>query len=321
METIELHLQPDSPFRLPDWRWQLSGYVVQQRYTPSPERLSDNYFHLCCTLRRGKERENQVRGSRCYNTNYNGKLRSITLALGFYNDDSLLKTELEARLLANEDYKSIARKLGTTPKVITTYERCFFNVADRLDSPSYITHRVIGKEIHFGATSRTFQAIWRLYGYWAGPAVVDALAHAYSQDVRPTTQDGVDSLFRADFDRQLTMKAAMYLRGIGYDGESLEKVSQLYLRLAAMRESQGGASAQEAAFLQHVQLLLDGLSLRRAQAGRIEQDSPTVVLDQGAGTLRAAELATVGALGHVPEHLQHMVEELSFPDIESEPEE
>ncbi len=312
------HLDQDSPFRQPDWRWQLAGHFLQQRRVPLYKVQADPLLKYCYHYRKldssptyGPERAvAHLPGCR----EKPAKFKPLEYALLFYNDDGLAKVELESRILAREPFADIAKKLATTEEIVDLYEQVFFNVADRLEAPSYITHHAIGSDLHHGVSSRSFPAIWKLYGYWAGPVVLDALCHAYNNDMRPTTREGAAALLRADFDDQLTAKAAMYLRSVGYDPEQLEKVAALYLRITTLRESQGAADAQQHAFLQHVEKMLGQLTMRTAQAGQLTDGRVLDAVDSSPVSLRASELQAVSELGKIPESIQHLAAELAFPE-------
>jgi len=90
-------------------------------------------------------------------------------ALQLYNKDNGIKGELEARILAREDYESIAKKLGTKAHTIDFYEKAFFNVTNRLDIPGYIINVVIEPEFRKNPTF----GLWKLVGYKHGPSAVD----------------------------------------------------------------------------------------------------------------------------------------------------
>ena len=53
--------------------------------------------------------------------------------------------EIEARLLAQQPYKMIAERTCYSEDALRLYESWFFNIHDRLTSPSYITHTIFGK--------------------------------------------------------------------------------------------------------------------------------------------------------------------------------
>ena len=85
----------------------------------------------------------------------------------------LVRFEVEARILAREPFDSIARKCCLTSRAIAAYEALFFNVLDRLDSTSYITHTVIGPKLHYGLKPSDIDVLWKFYGYHGGSHVLD----------------------------------------------------------------------------------------------------------------------------------------------------
>jgi hypothetical protein len=51
-----------------------------------------------------------------------------------------MRSEIEARLLADDQVENIARRVATEVEIIEAYERLFFNVRERLANRGYLMH-------------------------------------------------------------------------------------------------------------------------------------------------------------------------------------
>ena len=70
----------------------------------------------------------------------------------YTRDDSgnPVRSEVEARLLADDQIENIARRVATEVEIIEAYERLFFNVRERLADRGYLMHCVLGPAVHLG---------------------------------------------------------------------------------------------------------------------------------------------------------------------------
>jgi hypothetical protein len=93
------------------------------------------------------------------------------------NPDPLVCAEVEALILAEEPDDVIARRVGCDVDVITAYERVFFNVRERLGIKFYILNCAIGSCVFLGLTRDDVGPIWKLYGYFFGPVVLDLMMY------------------------------------------------------------------------------------------------------------------------------------------------
>lgn len=86
------------------------------------------------------------------------------------SEEDARRAELEARILAGQDFEEIAVRTGYDQQVLAAYGACFFDVLDRLNQPSYILHQVIfpAGSIVSGGQLLPCQLL-RAVGYFAGP--------------------------------------------------------------------------------------------------------------------------------------------------------
>ncbi len=156
-----LDLRVASPFRLPDYRWQIALRLVNGEFVP--EGWADEWVRLGERLLRHPP-----------GAELPPDLAAASEARAFLDSASdWARAELEARLLASEPHGDIAAKVGLSAAAVGAYAALFYAVADRLGVPGYVTHTAIGLHDpeHAGDLGRHL----RLYGYNAGPFIVDLM--------------------------------------------------------------------------------------------------------------------------------------------------
>jgi hypothetical protein len=184
-----VNLARDNPQRPPDWRWlKASKYVEASRIMPRShrDRLIWEAVEFQQRLRTlppdEEEAEFEIVG-------LHSDFPLVAAAYDTYNNSGStgFRWEIEARILAQEPFESIALKCATPPEVIGVYEQLFFNVLDRLQARTWILNYAIGRSIHVGMTERDYDLLWKLYGYMAGPFFIDILTNKTGiyEDVKP----------------------------------------------------------------------------------------------------------------------------------------
>src|SRR5262249_33481522 len=129
------YLQRGHPLRPPAWRWLRAADLWEQGGEPSTS-WDDPWVRKALRLHRALHQEK--------NLQKRTQLSALFQAYQLYCDESLLRCEVEARLLTDEPLAQIAAKCGTTPTVINAYQQLFFCVRDRLGATGYIMNQVIG---------------------------------------------------------------------------------------------------------------------------------------------------------------------------------
>lgn len=195
MSMHVVHLRPNSPLRPPDWRW-----LKVKAYTRADRELSrfknDRYVFEAHRFNEQLEESAQPwqLEELC------DQFESLFFAHSFYSTEGRESSrwELEARLLAREDYASIATKLSCTVETIDIYEKLFFNVSDRLESVGWVINSVIGRSIHTGLHERDFDLLWKLYGYLGGPCMLDLIIKRLGISKQRASSEQEANLFMAD---------------------------------------------------------------------------------------------------------------------------
>jgi hypothetical protein len=310
MSTIFRKANPRRPV---DWRWQLAGELIERGGRISRSRRDDELKvcrHFRGQLARCQQEVDYLQ------VMYAEPDMWEAWSLYADSDEKEIRWELEARLLAREPVEDIATKLAISVETAQLFESCFFNVQDRLDSPSYITQIVIGRSIHAGLNERHYDLLWKMYGYWAGSHVLDALIYRFNNPTRPENPEGTTAFWEDDTAETLRMKAAITMRTMPINWQTQEGIMNVYLRMLEMERNAGESGAGTEAVMANISSMLTSIPWHkhRQDIDVVDHSDPIAHVDAGQVSLRATELAIVGATGKVPPALEHMIAGLRFPE-------
>ena len=200
----EKHLASLLPLRLPHWR--LNRVMEMLRHRPQPLRPRWKDDHPIRAYRRlllellaagdDEEKLNAVKKER----------PAVYEAHRYhYSPECRKRQEIEARLLTRESLEEIASKLGADPKAIEYYASLFFDVRDALDHRSWVS-LMIRSRMRYDEESGCSRAeaergyVMRLFGYFGGPLVLDALMNPLGETKPPRERRGDPSLVRRGSD-------------------------------------------------------------------------------------------------------------------------
>jgi hypothetical protein len=293
--------------RPPDWRWQRAGELLQQG---RPLRRCKDYNEVA-QVHRFRVGMNNARTADAHLV-LAERYPDIYDAWSIYaSEDRALRHEIEARILAREPFETIASKVAASSDVVTAYEKFFFNVTDRLDSPSYITHQVLDKALRSSPAERTPDFLWKIFGYWQGPMMVDAWVYRFNSPSRPDSVDGVAAALNDDFRLTLLFKADQLMRTMPVNEHSRTDILMTWCRLLeAERESGTQAGTDYASLMSGMQSVLE----KAPWTKRVRKDSSAAGQIEATGvTIRACEYQLL-ADGTIPDSFQHLIEHTSFPE-------
>lgn len=157
-----------NPAHPADWRWRRAMFRVE---TKSRRQLGadDDWVRRAARylreLRKGFDRAVRVDPD-------------VTAAQQLAGQHSLNRFEFEARILARQPANEIASRCCLATNVIEVYENLFFDVRERLDTPSWITHEVLGPKAWQPLDRDDIEFAWKVFGYQYGAAAIDELTTA-----------------------------------------------------------------------------------------------------------------------------------------------
>lgn len=115
----------------------------------------------------------------------------------YYGPDRELRHILEARLLTGESLAEIANRFKMEKETVAHYEALFFNVRNRLHNADWIHGVILGQHQFLVArmdgvlTQDQRGFLYRLFGYYGGPDVLDAVIHSIGSTTMPQGREDV----------------------------------------------------------------------------------------------------------------------------------
>jgi hypothetical protein len=181
----------------------------------------------------------------------------------FTTAEPLKRWELEARLLAGSDDRTVAGKLGLSPAAVAAYHDLYFDVRPHLNAHAYVLGVVLGGKPFGVLAPDDREAILKILGYQLGGEAVDAVLDFFADP--PTLPASLNSLGLPELKQlrdKLRTKVMVLLLTTPAAAARPETWEQLWGQYsAARRASQGG---DEKAVVSSIGGLLDvvtGLSL------------------------------------------------------------
>ena len=167
-----------------------------------------------------------------------------------------------------------------------------------LDAPGFITHRVIRLYEDGGLKPNDLDRLWKFYGYWGGPLLLDELVYDDMPSLpKPATKSDVKRFLAADIRSLIKRRAAFALRTLPLDNPKVAmKLVKVYAQIQEIegRERRANQQANVAPnFQQNIEAFLDGiafLSNPRPVEGTTLQVAPklgpkSTTTEPGIGTL------------------------------------
>jgi hypothetical protein len=218
--------------------------------------------------------------------------------------------EIEARILADEAFDKIADRCGCSPLTIEIYENLFFHVTDRLKNTSYILHQVMGPTIYKGFGEKDYNLLWKLYGYFCGSKVLDALTTTFINPTKPENAEQVNALFVDDTKQVMKMKAAIAARTVGVNQFTQLSILEMYTKFLEIEKELGEGGGHD--------LILENIKeamtlLPWSTGSKAEQVTNVFVshYDNQAAELRSDEIMQISAGQETEAHKQNVA--IAFP--------
>ena len=225
------HVYRDDPLRSPSWRWEIANSLHSD--SVRSERTKDTAILRAADFVRSlaSDRDEPSQSTR------NKSDLAVRRAYEIWKDAGSIRWAIEARILAAESFESIAKKCGTLLETIIWYEKLFFNVLDRLDAHYYIVCTVIGSEWHEGLTEKDYPVIWKAYGFFAGPEVLDFVITGFAGEKKPEQSADIDAFLAADIRSSVMRRAVIAARmNSSSDKNRVRLLAQLF-RLSLLDQS------------------------------------------------------------------------------------
>ena len=155
---------PESPFRLPVWRWLLAAEIAAGRKSPRRSWV-DPWVRAAARVQAGSEARRPRRDAR---------YRVVEKACAFKTEaDSRAVIAVQARLLAGQSDDDVAAALAMEPGTIAAYRHVFFDVLDQGRVKPGMAMLSIGESIHAGLDQGDVAPIVKWVGYCMGEVALD----------------------------------------------------------------------------------------------------------------------------------------------------
>jgi hypothetical protein len=236
------YLKRSSPFRTPDWRWQKAQLVlIDQRLASKLRYEGDPYSAAAVSfLQRWHDCRDEY-DHLCMEEEWPYLYQAHS---AFHDSERLIRWELEARLLANDDTEKISKRLSMERDVIDWYEALFFNVRDRLENKGWVAHKILGEQLHFGMNERECQLLWKFYGYMGGSIVLDAVIDRHFEPTKPTSPAQMRAFSYDEQRDAASLKAMTAMRTMpvnSYTQEKIIEITQRFREIELAADKSGGS--------------------------------------------------------------------------------
>ena len=313
-----VHCRQESPLRPPDWRFQrIAFYEKESRDTERSriDRITAGGNILHKKLKSCLSERNEVKKQHAIDKFYD-MYPDFGYAYSLYTEDNNITTrwEIEARILAGENFESIADKSNFSPSCLEVYEKLFFNVLDRLNKRTWVTNSVVGRALQVGLTERDFNILWKIYGYMAGPHMLDLLISKIGMERKIAKTPEQAQAMLSDSIPNMAMIKSAFAMNVGsinnFTAVQIIQVEQAYRQM--LREANSEAS--KTTFLQAISNIMTGLPWS-VGIGNIENPvlSSLSTVDRLAAEPRANEMIEVACGNDVTNEL----EQLRLPEPEA----
>lgn len=313
--VTSLEFRRSNPRRPVDWRWQRACHLLESGGSLVKHR-DDSEIKLA------KEFRSAIQSATTENQHLAimDKWPALYEAWNLYQseEDHETRYELEARLLARQTGEEISLKLAVTPETTALYESVFFHVTDRLNVPGYVTHTVMGNAIQRGLAQRHYDLLWKMFGYWGGPLVLDHLIYQFNKPVTPDTKEGVENFWSEDVKQHLMLKSSLAARMAPINWQTSLEIVNMYMRLIEIEGNAGaGAGGGGDAAVRALDGMLSQMPWTKAIHRRTPESNEVISYYDSKGVgLRSEDLLLVGSGGDLNPNRQALLEAAEYPVAE-----
>jgi hypothetical protein len=185
---------------------------------------------------------------------------------------------LEARILTGALPKEISLKCGIPVSVVVAYEKLFYDARRRLHARSFIVQHAIGPAVYDGFTIDEPQVYWKLFGFFYGPHMLDALVKLADASGKLGHPD--DGVIRSPEQTRLLRSArvAILVQGTPHNAKTDRLFRRLFLHSQEIEERESARRINAAP--PAIDVAYGDLEQAQNSAGAATRIPPTA---QGAG--------------------------------------
>jgi len=164
LEPVRYHkLQAVDPTRQLNWRMRRARWLTRRKRDGDP-RYDDGATLSAQRYLLGKRDGNTGEG-----------FADIELAEHIHKGNRVRRLEIQARLLARQAPKEIAKRVGLPADAVAVYEALFFQIKDRLNATDWIRKRAIKGEVFSHSRESRTDVIVKSFAYFGGIQVLELI--------------------------------------------------------------------------------------------------------------------------------------------------
>lgn len=305
---MALKYAANNPLRSPDWRWQRGMELYERRDDASaPSRKRDGVSGFAW-----------INKARMYLEAYHadpselGRARLAERASDIFwahwiwqSPTNNTRHIMEAYILAGSDDATIADRCGMGADSVRAYEALFFNVREKRTHQSYIVECVLGPTIHHAVS---VESLWKLYGYFLGPHMVDVLQSKFVNPSQCTSRDAVSASLMDDAVSSLKLKAAVAAKTLNVSQHTQLAILDIFTKFVEIERTTDSAGRASDQLMDHISHIMGALSFTVGAQPQRPGASQTAldVIDASAVEPTYEETMQL-ANGHRAPHMQRLV--------------
>lgn len=179
-----------NPFTPPSWRWEAAEQLLKQ-----PDRnLSPHDQVTRDALDYQKTRDRL-------------KYPEIDTAHQIFEEDGLLRAELEARILVGQSDLEIAEFCNLTPEVVQVYADLFFCVRDVPGGSDWKLRYAVGQPHFYRYQDHNLRQMWNWFGLMGESLILNHVIESYYDELRPDDEPTLSIYFRPTSSVDLNLQA------------------------------------------------------------------------------------------------------------------
>lgn len=330
---MSLSISANNPFRPADWRWKraVAIYEGDPSALPASRRRdgTDGFKWITTAIRFQREYAAAandvavVANDETINADNSRALLAerrpeIFWAHWCWSSNHPMKSAIEAQLLARSSDYTIGYRCNMHPAVIACYEALFFNVREKLQHRSYILNCVMGPAIHRGLSEREYDLLWKLYGYFLGPCIVDALEGKFVNPIWCDTPTALGAAVMDDAISTLKLKAAIATKTVAVNATTQMAVMEAFTKFVEIERTTDSAGKAQEQILDHISAMMTTLPFSvGGRRSKVHTHTITQLDDFEKSAIELTYEETMRlSVGHTISH-QNILQSLRFPTNES----
>lgn len=228
-----------------------------------------------------------------------------------------LRLMIEARLLADYDYATIAKECKTIPETVEWYEKLFFNVKEFLPHHDWILKHVLlpassrfvsdddvdeddKEEFKPKVVSEIvkphFDMTLKFFAYYGGPIVCDLMISGFRRDRKVLHHDDLPDYFHDQFMSQITKRSAEASGRFEVNKYNVMELFNVHSRIIEIQKSTGQQENKYNEIEKHVNSMMSEFMWTVGDSGKKLYDGTlTGQADELAAEVDSDELIKLGS--------------------------